>query len=105
MLLCDRYLSMSSYDSPVETKTSSRQQSRYRFSQQWHEIKGFVHSDVLTQERRQTRCFRRNEVGVSEELDIESHQFQEKRNEVPTAVNETPVFLALMQITRVSLET
>jgi len=37
--------------------------------------------------------------------DIESHQFQEKRNEVPTAVNETPVFLALMQITRVSLET
>lgn len=56
-------------------------------NKQWHEIKGFVHSDVLGQ-------------GISDATKSERHQFQEKRNEVPTAVNETPVYLVLIQISK-----
>lgn len=37
----------------------------------------------------QTSCFRRNESYPKKKS---CHQFQEKRHEVPTAVNETPVF-------------
>lgn len=61
-------------------------------NKQWQEIKGFVHRCPASEERdmkyKQVVFDGTNHIRRKKSC----HQFQEKRHEVPTAVNETPVF-------------